>query len=35
LQYYDWIIHGSWPSKTGGYETGLNGIVFEKRLNMK
>lgn len=35
LHYYDWIIHGSWPSKTGGYETGLNGIVYEKRLDMK
>ena len=33
MRYYDWIIHGTWPSKTGGYETGLNGIVYDHRLD--
>ena len=28
LQYHEWITEGSWPEKTQGYPTGLNGIVF-------
>lgn len=30
LQYCDWIENGTWPSRTRGYSTNLNGIVFTK-----
>lgn len=28
LKYYDWITRGTWPVEVNGYNTGLNGVVF-------
>ncbi|SCD21302.1 hypothetical protein PSM36_2501 [Proteiniphilum saccharofermentans] len=30
LQYCDWIENGTWPNKTRGYSTNLNGIAFTR-----
>lgn len=29
MTYYGWITGGTWPEKTSGFDTGLNGIVFK------
>lgn len=29
MRYYEWITQGTWPAKTSGFETGLNGVIFK------